>query len=413
MSSTYSSWRSLRSPNMRSSSTSEKPITAFSGVRSSCDMLARNSDLWRPATSSSCVLRSSSRNTRALWMATAAWLASVSSSSTVGAGSRPGAVRRTTSTPTDRCSRSSGTATSERQPWRQEHVEVRVGGLALAGPRPGASGPPSATRPTNVSGPIVRRAQRLGQLVARAGARAQHEARRTAASAKIDPPSPPDSSTARVTIVASASSSTSRLALTAWLTSPSARSSCISCTLRMAIAPWAANVVTMSSVRASNGSTSVRMSTITPTTRSSASIGTPSMRPLPAERARLVPLVARVRRRRPRSAPGAARPTRGPPACPGPRGTGCSREVAAVLLRAAERGGEPVHVAVEPPHLPDVRAAEVDGVAHDGLEDRRQLERRAPDRLEHLARRGLLLDHLGQVAREAGDLGGGGGWWIA
>ena len=41
----YSSWRSFSSPNMRSSSTSEKPITAFRGVRSSCDMLARNSDL--------------------------------------------------------------------------------------------------------------------------------------------------------------------------------------------------------------------------------------------------------------------------------------------------------------------------------------------------------------------------------
>ena len=45
MSRRYSSWRSLISPNMRSSSTSEKPITAFNGVRSSWDMLARNSDL--------------------------------------------------------------------------------------------------------------------------------------------------------------------------------------------------------------------------------------------------------------------------------------------------------------------------------------------------------------------------------
>ena len=52
MSRTYSSWRSLRSPNIRSSSTSENPITALSGVRSSCDMLARNSDLCRLATSS-------------------------------------------------------------------------------------------------------------------------------------------------------------------------------------------------------------------------------------------------------------------------------------------------------------------------------------------------------------------------
>ena len=47
MSRRYSSWRSLMSPNIRSSSTSEKPSTALSGVRSSCDMLARNSDLCR------------------------------------------------------------------------------------------------------------------------------------------------------------------------------------------------------------------------------------------------------------------------------------------------------------------------------------------------------------------------------
>ena len=45
---------------MRSSSTSENPITAFSGVRSSCDMLARKSDLCWLATCSSALLRSSS-----------------------------------------------------------------------------------------------------------------------------------------------------------------------------------------------------------------------------------------------------------------------------------------------------------------------------------------------------------------
>ena len=45
MSRRYSSWRSLISPNVRSSSTWENPFTAFSGVRSSWDMLARNSDL--------------------------------------------------------------------------------------------------------------------------------------------------------------------------------------------------------------------------------------------------------------------------------------------------------------------------------------------------------------------------------
>ena len=70
MSRTYSSWRSLSSPNMRSSSTSENPITAFSGVRSSCDMLARNSDLWPLAISSS-------REVCTFWIAIAPWAANV------------------------------------------------------------------------------------------------------------------------------------------------------------------------------------------------------------------------------------------------------------------------------------------------------------------------------------------------
>src|SRR5713101_7540365 len=49
MSFRYSSCFSFSSPNMRSVSTSEKPMMAFNGVRSSWDMLARNSDLCRLA----------------------------------------------------------------------------------------------------------------------------------------------------------------------------------------------------------------------------------------------------------------------------------------------------------------------------------------------------------------------------
>ena len=52
MSSRYSSCFALISPNSRCRSTCEKPMIAFSGVRSSCDMLARNSLLWLLATSS-------------------------------------------------------------------------------------------------------------------------------------------------------------------------------------------------------------------------------------------------------------------------------------------------------------------------------------------------------------------------
>ena len=53
MSSTYPTWRSFRSPKCWAPSTSANPMTALSGVRSSCDMLARNSVLWRLASSMS------------------------------------------------------------------------------------------------------------------------------------------------------------------------------------------------------------------------------------------------------------------------------------------------------------------------------------------------------------------------
>ena len=55
MSSRYSSCLSFTSPNSFCCSTWVKPMIAFSGVRSSCDMLARNSDLCVLAASSSLV----------------------------------------------------------------------------------------------------------------------------------------------------------------------------------------------------------------------------------------------------------------------------------------------------------------------------------------------------------------------
>src|SRR5512132_3996032 len=67
---------------MPSDSTSEKPMTAFSGVRSSWDMLARNSDLWRLAASSCRLLSAIS------WKSRAFWLASTDCVATVWRGSR-------------------------------------------------------------------------------------------------------------------------------------------------------------------------------------------------------------------------------------------------------------------------------------------------------------------------------------
>ena len=52
MSSTYSACLALSSPKKRAWSASEKPMMAFSGVRSSWDIADRNSDLWRLAASS-------------------------------------------------------------------------------------------------------------------------------------------------------------------------------------------------------------------------------------------------------------------------------------------------------------------------------------------------------------------------
>ena len=93
-------------------------MTAFSGVRSSWDMLARNSDLWRLATSSSADFVSSSRNSRAFTRATDDWAARVCSSSTMSSGNEPTVRRRITTTPTMRSPRSIGIASIDRQPSR-------------------------------------------------------------------------------------------------------------------------------------------------------------------------------------------------------------------------------------------------------------------------------------------------------
>ena len=78
----YSLWSSVSAPVMLSMGTSEKPVTEFSGVRSSCDIVARNSDFRRAASSAALTdvslttsaLRAS-RCRRALSIAFAAWLA--------------------------------------------------------------------------------------------------------------------------------------------------------------------------------------------------------------------------------------------------------------------------------------------------------------------------------------------------
>ena len=77
ISSVYSACFSFSSPNSLSPRTSEKPMIALSGVRSSWDMLARNSDLCRLAASICWLFSSISRNSRAFWIARADWVAKV------------------------------------------------------------------------------------------------------------------------------------------------------------------------------------------------------------------------------------------------------------------------------------------------------------------------------------------------
>ena len=115
MSLRYSACLSLSSPNIRSISTSEKPMIAFSGVRSSCDMLARNSDLCRLAASSWRLLSSISRKSRAFWMANADCVAKVFSTLDDLGRELAGRCSRSTTRPPMSCSsRSSGTARSAR-----------------------------------------------------------------------------------------------------------------------------------------------------------------------------------------------------------------------------------------------------------------------------------------------------------
>ena len=214
-------------------------------------------------------------------MATADWLASVSSSSAVRAAKAPVTRRRTSSAPMISCSQRSGTTSIDRQPARASRSMCGSRGSSA---RSGAlwGSPLAAARPTNVSSRWMRVARRAATSSGSVPKQVRTWNSRVAwSNSKIEPPSVPESCTARATIVVS-TSSRSRLEDTAWLISPSARSSSTdrvmswkSCTLRIAIAACAANVVRSSTVRSPNGSTSMRQSVRTPATRSAASIGTP------------------------------------------------------------------------------------------------------------------------------------------
>ena len=115
----YSSCLGFSSPNMRWSRTSEKPMIAFSGVRSSCDMLARNSDLCWFATSSSWLFSSISRKRCALAMATLDWLARAVMRLTMRSSNSPGRATDDHDAPAT-SPPPIGTVSTERSPsWRK------------------------------------------------------------------------------------------------------------------------------------------------------------------------------------------------------------------------------------------------------------------------------------------------------
>ena len=82
-----------------SCSISVTPMIALSGVRNSCDMLARNCDFSWLATSSCWLFSLISWNRRAFWMASTDWPAKVCSSVTTDGENSPATLRRITSAP--------------------------------------------------------------------------------------------------------------------------------------------------------------------------------------------------------------------------------------------------------------------------------------------------------------------------
>ena len=401
MSRTYSSWRSLSSPNIRSSSTSEKPITALSGVRSSCDMLGQELRLVAARDLELLASCARARGTRARCGSPApTGSASVSSSSTrlrrQRAG-RAGGGRRARRGSRARCAAGRRPSSASR-PARSASM-CASGGSQRRGRSPAAPRRRSAARPMNVSSRrIVISRSACTSSVARAVARAQRELLAPAARARRSSRRRRRTARRRASTIVVSTSSTSRLELTAWLTSPSARSSSTeraSSRCALEVAGRAARSGSRSRPAPRTSSTSpivarrrtARRPPATARSRrrrwSSASIGTPSSVRKPPSSQRLVPAGTRVARASAiwtvrRSSADAARPASragGRPDAPrGRRGTRPSRRAPAPCGRRRRRAARPAAVS----------AAQVHGVAHDGLEHRLQLEVRAPDRLQHL-----------------------------
>ena len=198
-------------------------MTAFSGVRSSCDMLARNSDLcWLGDLELPALLLELAEEPGVVDAPATDWLAKVSSRS-----DRVGAERAGRAAGGRRARRGSrpraGAGRQHRAPARRACSTSRCG---VAGARPrcrrAAVGSPlgrGRRRGCRAAPMRVRRSASTSSWRSCRRPSARENSRPPASNSKIDPPSVPESSTAWLTIVAS-TSCRSRLELTAWLTSP-------------------------------------------------------------------------------------------------------------------------------------------------------------------------------------------------
>ena len=133
-------------------------MTAFSGVRSSCDMFARNCDFSLLASASCSLFAWLSLNSRAFSMASTDCEASVCSSLTVEGANSPATLRRITSAPVTCSSRSSGTAITERIPCPQTmpirldvSTSVTCTGARCAAHAPTGPSPSVMCRPRSAS----------------------------------------------------------------------------------------------------------------------------------------------------------------------------------------------------------------------------------------------------------------------
>ena len=232
---------------------------------------------------------------------------------------------------------------------------------------------------------------------------------------KIEPPSASESSTAWATIVVRTSAA-SRLELTAWLISPRARSSSTErassaprswssrkrWTFEIAIAPWAANVVTSSIVSLAERVDLGAAEHDDPDDPPVGEHRDAEQRAEAAEVERCLPLVARIG---PRVLDLEGAPLEADE--PDERARSARDRVAwrswwyaSERRPSRSRGDRRGRRAARPAR---VRVAEPDGVAEHRLEHRLEVERRLPDRLEDVARRALVLDGAREVPLESGD----------